>query len=217
MYPGTSDTVTRPVATPHREERSAAGDAPIVGLGARAALASPFVALFGVAVGASIYTAEVGDVAGSARFTVATATALAALVLMALGLVGLHRRQEGALGRFGTVAFAVALVGTVLAAGAAWTQVFTLPFLADRAPVALEVETSGPQLAGFFSSFALLSVGWAMYAIATRRAGVLSRRGAGVMLAGAALAMLPAPTAARLLVLTVGVALVSRAREPREG
>jgi hypothetical protein len=181
-----------------------------VSWGARAAMASPFVALFGVAVGASIYAEDVSQVAGSARFTVATVTALAALLLLGAGLVGLYLRQQHALGRFGTGAFALALVGTMLAAGGAWDQVFTVPYLANEAPAVLDAGTSGSLLAGFFLSFSLLALGWALFAIATRRAGILPRGASTVLLVGAVLAFLPAPTALRLLVLTIGAALLSR-------
>ena len=187
----------------------------LVSWGARAALASPFVAVFGVAVGASIYSDDVSEVAGSGRFTVATAAALIALLLLSLGLVSLYLRQQDALGPFGTAAFVLALAGTVLAAGGAWDQVFTVPYLANEAPAVLDAETSGSLLAGFFLSFALLAAGWALFAIATRRAGVLPRRGSTVLLVGAILAFVPAPTALRLLVLTIGAALLARAAAPR--
>lgn len=185
-------------------------DSRIVALGTRAALASPFVAAFGVAVGVSVYADDLSDAAGSAQFTVATVTALLALLLLGLGLVALYLCQERAMGGFGTAAFAVAFTGTVLAAGGAWDQVFTVPYLADEAPAVLDADTSGSLLAGYFLSFTLLAVGWAMFAVATRRAGVLPRRASTVLLAGAVLAFLPAPTALRLLVLTVGVALLAR-------
>lgn len=152
-----------------------------VSWGARAAMASPFVALFGVAVGASIYTDDVSEVAGSGRFTVATVSALAALVLLGLGLVGLYLRQQHALGRFGNGAFALALVGTMLAAGGAWDQVFTVPYLANEAPTVLDAETSGSLLAGFFLSFSLLALGWALFAVVSRRAGVLPRGASTVL------------------------------------
>jgi hypothetical protein len=183
----------------------------VVSWGARAALASPFVALFGVAVGASIYSDDVSQVAGSGRFTVATVTALAALLLLGLGLVALYLRQEHAFSSFGTGAFVLALLGTMLAAGGAWDQVFTVPYLADESPAVLDADTSGSLLAGFFLSFTLLSAGWALFALASRRAGVLPRRACTVLLVGAVLAFLPAPTALRLLLLTIGAALLARA------
>lgn len=188
-----------------------AGGGRFVRWGGRAAIVSPFVALFGVAVGASIYADDVSEVAGSGRFTVATVTALAALLLLGLGLVALYLRQQHAIGVFGAGAFTLALMGTMLAAGAAWDQVFTVPYLANEAPAVLDTETSGSLLAGFFLSFTVLALGWALFAIASRRAAILSRRASTVLLVGAALSLLPAPTSLRLLVLTIGAALMSRA------
>ncbi len=202
--------MTSAQATP-THERPHNGARRLVSWGARAALASPFVALFGVAVGASIYADDVSVVAGSGRFTVATVTALVALLLLGLGLVALYLRQEHALGAFGTAAFVLALVGTVLAAGGAWDQVFTVPYLANEAPAVLDAETSGSLLAGFFLSYTILALGWALFATASLRAGVLPRSGSTVLLVGGVLAFVPAPTALRLLVLTIGAALLGRA------
>ena len=196
-------------------ERPRDGARRVMSWGASAALASPFVALFGIAVGASIYANDVSEVAGSGRFTVATVTGLLALVLLGPGLIALYLRQEHELGAFGTAAFGLALVGTVLAAGGAWDQVFAVPYLANEAPAVLDAETSGSLLAGFFLSFAILALGWALFAIATRRAGVLPRSGATVLLVGSVLALVPAPTALRLLVLTIGAALLARATVPK--
>jgi hypothetical protein len=182
----------------------------LVSWGGRAALASPFVALFGVAVGASVYADEVSEAAGSGRFTVATVSALVVLVLLSLGLVALYLRQEHVLGVFGTVAFVLALMGTVLAAGGAWDQVFTVPYLANEAPAVLDGETSGSLLAGFFLSYAIFALGWALFAIATRRAGVLPRGASTVLLVGSILALVPAPTALRLLPLAAAAAWLAR-------
>lgn len=194
---------------------SAQGARQFVRWGTSAAMASPVVALFGVAVGASIYADDLSDVAGSGRFTVATVTALGVLLLLALGLVALYVRQQDALGGFGTGAFVLALVGTMLAAGGAWEQVFSVPFLADVAPAALDAGSSGSLLAGFLLSFLLLAAGWVLFALASRRAGVLPRRASTLVLLGAVLAILPAPTALRLLVLSIGVAVMARAAHGR--
>lgn len=183
----------------------------IVSWGSRAAVAAPFVSLFGVAVGASMYGDDLSDVAASAQATVASATALATLVLLGLGLVAIYLRQEDALGAFGTSAFALAFVGTTLAAGGAWDRLFTVPYLAENAPAALTTETSGSLLAGFILSFTLLSIGWALFAIASRRAAILPRTASTVLFAGALLAFVPMPTSLRLLPLAIGAALLARA------
>ena len=192
-----------------RMER-AAGAVGFMRLGARAAVAAPLVAVFSIGVGAPIYADDLVDAAGGSRFALATATSLAVLVLLALALVAFWRRQEAQLGTGGQVAFAVALVGTLLAAGGAWDQVFTVPWLHDQAPAALEGGSTGSLAAGFFLSFALLAAGWIAFAVATLRARVLPRAAAIVTLVGAVIALLPAPTALRLLVLSAGAALLGR-------
>jgi hypothetical protein len=188
----------------------AAGPLGFMRLGARAAVAAPLVAVFSVGVGAPIYADDLVDSAGGARFALATATSLAVLVLLAIALVAFWRRQESQLGSGGHAAFTMALVGTVLAAGGAWDQVFTVPWLYDEAPAALEGGSTGSLAAGFFLSYALLAVGWMAFATATLRARVLPRAAAIVTLVGAVIALLPAPTALRLLVLSVGAALLGR-------
>jgi len=50
--------------------------------------------------------------------------ALGSAVLLAIGLVGLHLHEEARLGAFGAGGFALALAGTVVAAGGQWTYVF---------------------------------------------------------------------------------------------
>ena len=141
----------------------------------------------------------------------ANAASLTVLVLLAFALVGLQARH-----RAGHAGFVVALVGTVLAAGETRDQVFAVPFLADEAPSALDAGASGSLLAGYLISYLALAAGWGLYAVSLLRARVVPRAGAVVMLAGAVFAILPSPTAIRLLPLAIGVALVTRpARPPR--
>lgn len=202
-------TISGPV-TGTRAQRGT-GAAGFMRLGARAAVAAPLVAVFAVGVGAPIYADDLTESAGGARFALATATSLAVLLLLTVALVALWRRQEPQLTTGGHAAFALALVGTVLAAGGAWDQVFTVPWLYDEARQVLEGGSTGSLAAGFFMSYALMAAGWAAFAIATLRAQVLPRAAAIVTLVGAVLAFLPAPTALRLLVLAVGTALLGRA------
>ena len=178
--------------------------------GARAAVAAPVVAVFGFVVGMPTYSEDLADVAGGPRWVLATTTALAVLLLLALGLLALYASQAHAFGTFGHVAGLLALLGTILAAGGAWDSVFTVPYLAEHAPAVLERSTSGSLLAGYFGSYAVFVIGWAAFAVATLRARVLPRRASIVLLAGAVLAFLPAPTSLRVLVLAIACALLSR-------
>ncbi len=148
---------------------------------------------------------------GSGRFAIAAASALAVLLALVLALVAAHLVQGQRIGRLGHAGFLIALAGTVLAAGGAWDSLFTVPYLSEAAPDVLDTNTSGSLLAGYVISYLVLVAGWALFAIGTLRARALPRSASVVMLAGALLAILPAPTPLRLLVLSVGVALAGRA------
>jgi hypothetical protein len=191
----------------------ASGEQPtMVRWGARAAVAAPLVAVFSIASGIPILTDDMREVGGSARWLLATGAALAVLVLLAVALVGLHRAQEAALSRFGHASALLALAGTVLAAGGAWDTFITVTYLADVAPAVLDRATDGALLAGYIVSYLVFCVGWACFAVATLRAKALSRGPAIVLLIGAVLAFVPAPTAMRLLLLSIAVALLATRR-----
>ena len=89
-------------------------------------------------------------------------------------------------------------------------SLFALPYLADAAPTVLDEPTGGMLLAGFITSYLALVGGWAVFTMACLRTRALSRTANLTILVGALLALVPAPTAMRLLVLTVGVALAGR-------
>jgi hypothetical protein len=190
---------------------AAHAQAGLVGWGARAGVAAPILALFGVIVGAPLYADDLSDAAASGRFPIAAAAALAALLALGLGLVAAYLAQEHRLGALGRAGFLVALAGTALAAGGAWDSLFTVPYLVEQAPAVLDRPTSGSLLAGYVVSYLVLVAGWALFSVATLRARVLPRAAGIVMLAGALLAVLPMPTPLRVLVLAAGVALAGRA------
>ena len=183
----------------------------IVAWGSRAGIAAPIAALFAFVVGAPVYADDLSEAAGTGRFVVAAATALVVLVLLALALVGFYARAERQLGTAGHVGFLIALVGTMLAAGGAWDSLFTLPYLADQAPAVLDKDTGGSLLAGFVISYLVMVVGWVTFTTSVLRARIAPRAAAITMLVGSIIAILPAPTPLRLLVLSVGAALVGRA------
>lgn len=184
----------------------------LVRWGTRAAVAAPVLAAFSIAVGIPVFTEELRDVAGSARWVLVTGSALVLLLLLGLALIALYLVQEHRLGALGHAGALVALTGTVLAAGGAWDSVFTVPYLAEVAPGVLDRATSGPLLAGYVGSYLVFVAGWAAFAVATLRARMLPRGASIALLAGALLALLPAPTALRMLVLTVAVAVLTTRR-----
>jgi hypothetical protein len=148
---------------------------------------------------------KIADAAREWSFYIPATFALGAAVLLAVGLVGLYLHQEARLGAFGAAGFALALAGTVLAAGGQWTYVFVVPHFAGVTPELVN-ESTGSVLAGFVLSYAVLALGWVLFGLATLRAAVFPRWAALLMVAGAAIAFLPLPS--RTLVLAIAVGLL---------
>ena len=184
----------------------------LVRWGTRAAVAAPVLSAFSIAAGIPVFADELRDVAGSPRWVLVTGSALVLLLLLGLALIALYLVQEHRLGALGHAGALLALAGTVLAAGGAWDSVFTVPYLADVAPGVLDRATSGSLLAGYVVSYLVFAIGWAAFAVATLRARVLARGASIALLVGALLAILPAPTALRTLVLSVAVAVLCQRR-----
>ena len=146
-------------------------------------------------------------------------SALLSILALAVVLVGAWFWQRERFGTLGNVAFVVALLGTLLSAGAQWSYVFVVPYFADAAPKLVNTG-QGVLLAGFIISYAVLALGWILFGLATMRAGLVPRWLGVLMVAGAAIAFLPLPS--RTLVLGLAVALLghrmgrTRAVESRE-
>lgn len=188
----------------------------LLSLGAYSCVAAALLAVialvgFFVVVGSD----KIAVAAEDAMFYLPAGAALGSVALLAVGLVGLHLHQEPRLGSFGAVATVVALLGTVAAAGASWTYVFIVPHFAPVVPDMIN-ESTGSVLAGFLISYALMSVGWTLFGIATLRTGVFSRRASIALIVGAVIASLPMPS--RTLVLAIAAAVLGRQilREPPE-
>ena len=178
-----------------------------VRIAAYASIAAAVLALaaligFFVVVGSD----KIADAAQSASFYGPATAALLSIGLLGLGLVGLFLHQAARLGTLGVVGFALALFGTIVAAGGLWTYVFVVPHFAARTPDLIN-EGSGSVLAGFVLSFAAMAVGWVVFALATIRARVFPRWAAYLLLAGAAITLFPLPS--RTLVLALAVAILS--------
>ncbi len=155
-----------------------------------------------------LYVAVVGggrisEAATSAAFFLPSGSQLLAMVLLLVGLVGLFARQVEVFGALGLAGFFLAVVGTALAAGALWSQVFVVPRLAEAAPEVAD-RGEGSVLAGFLLSFLLFGVGWAVFGAATLRARVFPRWAAVLLIVGAVVSILPLPS--RALIVEVAAA-----------
>jgi hypothetical protein len=114
-------------------------------------------------------------------------SALAAALLLA-GSVGVYLRQAARAGRFGAVAFAVAFLGSALLFATEWAEVFLVRTLAVRTPEALTALEAGhgPTLydLGAMAALGVFELGWIALAGWSLRAGVVSRRGPALVIAG---------------------------------
>jgi hypothetical protein len=73
---------------------------------------------------------------------------LLAVYLLLLGLVGLYARQAAVSGTLGLVGFLVAVLGTMLLAGAWWLGAFAVPWAVLKAPALVAATPTGRLLAG---------------------------------------------------------------------
>ena len=154
-------------------------------------------------------------------WAVMSATYLIGGLLLLVALVGLYAHQSQAAGALGLLGFLAALIGTGLLVGMMWTLAFVVPSAAVEAPAFLDAEeVAGPLDVGFMLSSIAVSLGWALFGVATFRARVFPRRAAIVLVIGALLSAVPLP--ATTLVIDValawlGLALLSGQRRSATG
>lgn len=122
-------------------------------------------------------------------------TALMALstALATLGLVAIYARQVGTMGRFGAVAFVLAMIGTLMAFAHQWTGTFVVPVLAEESPDLLDAittDTTTILAGGVFLSMILLPLGWFLFGLSSLRAKVLPATANWLVLAGALLMLI---------------------------
>jgi len=146
---------------------------------------------------------EAATSAASAAFFLPSGSQLLAMLLLLVGLVALFVRQAEMFGALGLVGFLLALVGTAMAAGALWSQVFVVPRLAEVAPAVVDTG-AGSVLVGFLLSFLIFGVGWLVFGVATLRTRVFPRWAVMLLIVGAVISILPLPS--RALVLEIAAA-----------
>jgi hypothetical protein len=135
---------------------------------------------------------------------------LLALVLTLGGLVGLYARQAVSAGVLGLVGFAAAFSGMALSVGIAW-----LPFPAPS----LALAASGIGAVATWVGLVLAFAGWALFGVASMRAGVFPGMAAMVLLVGAVLSFLtfvglPGTLVLDVAIVWMGLALLSGRAAP---
>lgn len=176
----------------------------IIRLGGVAAISSALLALLSFV----LYLVIVGggrlsEAATSASFFLPSGAQLLAMALLLIGLVALFVRQAEAFGALGLTGFVLALFGTTLAAGAAWSQVFVVPRLAEVAPAVAD-QGAGSVLTGFVLSFLLFGVGWILFGVATLRTRLFSRWAVILLIVGSVISIIPLPSRAMIVEIAAG-------------
>jgi hypothetical protein len=105
-------------------------------------------------------------------FRVANGAYFVAFVGLAVGLIALHERTAPRTGRFGLVAFLVALAGTMTQGGNMWFDGFAGPWLAEVAPQAIDAEKTITLVVGALAAYLLFALGWMLFGVALLRARV---------------------------------------------
>jgi hypothetical protein len=108
-------------------------------------------------------------------FQVANAVYFIAFCLLMLALIAAYGWQARQAGKLGIAGFMVAVVGTMALGGDLWFESFAIPWIADEAPAALDTDPTVVLALGAISSYILFAVGWALFGVASWRAGVFPK------------------------------------------
>jgi hypothetical protein len=136
----------------------------------------------------------------TSSYSVSSGLRLLSLVLLVWGLIGIYGPQSRAAGNFGLWTFVFVFLGTALAAGNVWAEVFVYPTLAQIAPGMLSGAGFGTEAAlyigvGLNLSYPLWFLGLILFAAATFWAGVYPRWIALLLIVSVPVTMFLDPTA----------------------
>jgi hypothetical protein len=173
-----------------------------VGMGTWAAMVS------GVAVVVSMLLAwlvvpyerlGITDAYLTTSYSVSSGLRLLGLVLLVWGLIGIYAPQARAAGTFGLWTFVFVFLGTALAVGNVWAEVFVYPTLAQIAPDMLSgagFQTEAAYMStGLSLSYPLFFLGLVLFAAATFWASVYPRWIALLLIVSVPVTMFLDPTA----------------------
>src|SRR5215213_1669799 len=132
-------------------------------------------------------------------YSVSSGLRLLGLVLLLWGLIGIYGPQSRAAGTFGLWAFVFIFLGTALAVGNVWAEVFVYPTLAQIAPAMLSgagFETEAAYMStGLSMSYPLFFLGLILFGAATFWARVYPRWIAILLVISVPVTMFLDPTA----------------------
>ncbi|HSE09666.1 MAG TPA: hypothetical protein VLB29_13450 [Nocardioidaceae bacterium] len=111
----------------------------------------------------------------SVVFQVAGAVYFIAFCLLLLTLVLAFAWQAPEAGKLGVAGVTVAAIGTMALGGDLWFESFAVPWIADEAPSAFNTDPTLVLALGAVASYLLFAIGWALFGLASLRAGVFPR------------------------------------------
>src|SRR5215210_7099442 len=136
----------------------------------------------------------------TSTYSVSSGLRLLSMVLLVWALIGIYGPQSRAAGTFGLWTFVVVFLGTALAVGNVWAEVFVYPTLAQVAPDMLSGAGFGTEAAAYMSrglslSYPLFFLGLILFAAATFWARVYPRWIALLLIISVPVTMFLDPTA----------------------
>jgi hypothetical protein len=105
-------------------------------------------------------------------YRVASVAYAAAFAGLLMALFAAYARQAREAGRFGLVALFAATLGTFTLGADMWFEGFAAPWLIEVVPRMLDLEKTTLWVIGYFSSYLLFAMGWALFGLASLRARV---------------------------------------------
>ena len=123
-------------------------------------------------------------------------------IALTIGLVGIYLHQVEAAGRFGTIAFLVALVGSALMISSDWNQLFAGPTLLQIPNIATDFPPL--MIAGFLMNYGCYLLGWMLFGLATYRARVFPRAAGLLLIVSILLSLTRIPGIFALFYATIG-------------
>ena len=136
----------------------------------------------------------------TSSYSVSSGLRLLGLVLLVWGLIGIYGPQSRAAGTFGLWTFVFVFLGTALAVGNVWAEVFVYPTLAQIAPDMLSGAGFGTEAAAYMArgltlSYPLFYLGLILFGAATFWARVYPRWIAVLLIISVPVTMFLDPTA----------------------
>lgn len=170
-------------------------------------LAGPAAVVAAVLLVAGLITVGDGEILASPLVLVSSSSVL--IVLLGIGAAAIAAMAWLRIEGRGAAGPAIAAVGSVLVAGGAWATLFVQPALAAKVPEVLEVGLPSV-VVGYAASYVLFCVGWIWSGVALIRARLVPTWVGVVVAATGALAIVPGPSAFRLLPIAIAVSLLVR-------